>query len=634
MKPTMIYLFSLLLFIFFSPAGAVSGNNPEAAAAYHVNDDPVKLENPMSVQYLKRNLRKKSPRLVLTPAIERNLKKKLKNDPVVQNMYKALQLNAQQIQQEPLLTRNVIGRRLLGTSREMLYRMNVLGMVYRIDKDPAVLRRIDDELVAVCNFEDWNPSHYLDVAEMSMAVALAVDWAGDDLPASTVELAKNALIEKGINPSYIEEGSLGWVDGTNNWNQVCHGGMIAAAVVIAEEDPELASQTISRALDGMPHALEEYGPDGVYPEGSTYWGYGTSFSVLTASMLESAFGTDFGLAEYPAFMESADFRLLSIAPSGWYYNFADCGDKRNENGDLTLAWFAAKTGNSIYFEKERFLSDPQAMGKLARYAGAGLVWLSQFEDENASDLPLAWKGEGANPVVFFRGGENDPRQYYFGGKGGRGTVNHGNMDAGSFIFELDGVRWIVDPGNQSYHELEKTGFNLWGRCQECERWTLLTKNNYGHSTITVNDALHVVDGFASIEDFKEGNQPEATIDMTEVFGEDIQSASRRFVKENDHSLLIEDKLALSESTQSITWQLMTTADVEIVKGGAILKQDGKQLKLENLSHPGLTVSVISLDPPPLELDRKIENLKRLEIRIPAYVFAEGEDTIQVRLTGE
>ena len=593
-------------------------------------DDPVKLENPMDVQYLKKNLRKSSPRLILTPAIEKQLKKQLKTDPVVQNMYEAIQLNAQQIQTQPLLERKVVGRRLLGTSREMLYRMNILGMVYRMEKDPAVLKRIDEEVLAVCNFSDWNPSHYLDVAEMSMAVALAVDWAGSDLPEATVETAKNALIEKGIKPSYNPDGNTGWVTGTNNWNQVCHGGMIAASVVIAEKDPELAARTISRALDGMPHALEEYGPDGVYPEGSTYWGYGTSFSVLTASMLESAFGTDFGLSEYPAFMESADFRLLSIAPSGWYYNFADCGDQRSENGDLTLAWFAAQTGNDIYFERERFLQDPAAMGELARYAGAGLVWLSQFEETKDEKLPTAWMGEGANPIVIFR---DSTRQYYFGGKGGRGTVNHGNMDAGSFVFELDGVRWVIDPGNQSYHELEKTGFNLWGRCQDCERWTLLTKNNYGHSTLTVNDSLHVVDGFAAITDFKKGKQPEATIDMSAVFGDKLQAASRRFLKEDDRSIVIEDKLTLSDATEQITWQLMTTADVEVTEEGAILRQDGKQLTLENLSHPELRVSVISLDPPPLQLDRRIEGLKRIEIRIPAYALPEKEATLRVRLSG-
>ena len=634
--PTMLrliayYRLPVWALILFFPLSTLATIPDESGRPSPEKDDPMKLENPMDVEYLKKTLRKNSPRLILTPTIEKQLKKKLKTDPVVQNVYKAIQRNAEQIQAQPLLERKVVGRRLLSTSREMLYRMNILGMMYRVEKDPAVLKRIDEEVLAVCNFSNWNPSHYLDVAEMAMAVALAIDWAGNDLPAATVALAKNALIDKGIKPSYNERGNVGWIDGTNNWNQVCHGGMIAASIVVAEQEPELAAQTIHRALDGMPHALEEYGPDGVYPEGSTYWGYGTSFSVLTASILESAFGTDYGLSEYPAFQESANFRMLSIAPSGRYYNFADCGDQRSENGDLTLAWFAAKTGDSKYLERERFLQDPASMGALARYAGAGLVWLAQFEEERDSQLPTAWMGEGANPIVIFRG--DGDRQYYFGGKGGRGTVNHGNMDAGSFIFELDGVRWVIDPGNQSYHELEKTGFDLWDRCQDCERWTLLTKNNYGHSTLTVNGSLHVVDGFAAIADFKDGDQPEATIDMSAVFGEKLPTATRRFLKEDDRSILIEDRFTPSDATEQVTWQLMTTADVAVTEGGAILTQDGKQLTVENLSHPELRISVISLDPPPLQLDRRIKGLKRLEIRIPAYVLSEEESTLRVRLSG-
>lgn len=625
MRARLLFFVCMFAFVFIiRNASVASGTNP----------DPVKLENPISVKYLKSHLKKSSPRLVLTPAIEKNLKNKIKTDPLVKNYYAAMKLNAGQILKEPLLTREMEGRRLLGISREMLYRMNVLSMVYRMEKDPAILKRIDDELKAVCNFSDWNPSHYLDVAEMSLALAIAVDWVGHALPGATVNLVKTSLIEKGIKPSFPDKGTPGWVNNNNNWNQVCNGGMIAASIVIADKDPELAAKTISRSLDGMSNALNAYGPDGLYPEGATYWGYGTSFSVVTSSFLESAFGTDFGIANYPAFLESADFRLLSVAPSGGYYNFADCGDRGGSAGDITLAWFAKQTGNSLYLEREKFLQSPESLGKVARLAGAGLVWLSQFKAQDETKLPLAWKGEGTNPVVIFRGGENDPRQYYFGGKGGRATVNHGNMDAGSFIFELDGVRWVIDPGNQSYNELEKTGFNLWGSCQSCERWTLLTKNNFGHSTLTVNNALHINNGFASLADFKEGKNPEATFDMSDVFGGSLKTATRRFLKENDHSILIEDKFQVNDSTKNITWQLMTTADVEIVKGGAVLKQDGKQLRLENLSHPDLSVSVISLDPPPLELDRKIDNLKRIEIRLPAYLFSAGERSIRVRLTGE
>lgn len=593
------------------------------------------LDNPMSVKYLKKNLRKSQPRLVFNAAILKEVQKNMKTDPVLQSMYKAIQKNTESIFDKPLLERVVVGRRLLGTSREMLWRINMLGFVYLMEKDQRVLDRINDEVLAVCSFTDWNPSHYLDVAEMSMAVAFALDWTAGKLPKSTIETAKKALIEKGIKPSWPENGNTpGWAYGTNNWNQVCNGGMIAASLSIAETDPELAAKTIWRALDGLPHSLVEYGPDGVYPEGSTYWAYGTSFSVTTAAMLESAFGSDFGHWNYPAFKESAVFRALSNTPSGWYYNFADCGDKRGEGGDIVLAWFATKSGNKQFYEKERFLISVDDTDAISRLAGASMAWLAQYREKEGVKLPTAWKGEGSNPIVIFTGGENDSHNYYFGGKGGRGMVNHGNMDGGSFIFELNGVRWSIDPGNQSYHELEKTGFDLWGRCQSCERWTLLTKNNYGHSTITVNDSLHRTEGLVTLKEFKDGTNPEATFDMTETLKGQVKSAFRKFVKDSPVSVTIEDDIEFSENTKLITWHMITTADVKPVEGGAILTQDGKELKLENLSHPQLDISIVSLYPAPLELDRQIEGLKRIEIRIPAWTVEGGKTKIKVRLSGE
>ncbi|HPE75345.1 MAG TPA: heparinase II/III family protein [Draconibacterium sp.] len=622
MKAKISLIVSLLCLVILFPAKAQENEIP-------------KLDNPISVQYLKKNLLKSQPRLVLNSNIEKELKKKLKTDPVTQNLYKVILANSVDIQKEPLLERKLEGRRLLGVSRKMLYRINILGMVYRIEKDPKILARINDEVTAVCNFSDWNPSHYLDVAEMSMAVALALDWTAGKLPKSTNELAKSALIEKGIKPSWPENGSQpGWAYGHNNWNQVCNGGMIAASIAIAEKDPELAAKTISRALDGMTSALIQYSPDGVYPEGSTYWGYGTSFSVVTSAMLESAFGTDFGIADYPAFKKSAVYRYLMNTPSGWYFNFADCGDKRSESGDIILAWFATKTGNKEFFERERFLSPANNDDELSRLAGAGLVWVSQYEGKADIKMPTIWKGDGSNPIVVFKGDENDPHNYYFGGKGGRATTSHGNMDAGSFIFELNGVRWSIDPGNQNYNTLEQAGFDLWNGSQTGQRWTLLTKNNFGHSTVTVNDSLFFNSGFAPLLSFKDGNSPEATFDLTAVYRDKIKSAKRKFLKDSPTSIVIEDNFETNENTKLITWQMMTTADVEIVKGGAILKQDGKTLRLENLTLPELAISVVSLYPAPMELDRQIENLKRIEIRIPAWTLKNGKGTLKVRLSGQ
>lgn len=586
----------------------------------------------MTAQYLKQHLKRNVPRLILTPAILRQIGEELENGGAVTHLYSAIRANGRSVMSAPLLEYKKTGKRLLAVSREMLYRVNILGMLYAVEKDPQVLARINREVTAVCNFTDWNPSHFLDVAEMSMAVALALDWTMGKLPRSTIDLAKTALIEKGIKP-----GNGWWVRGTNNWNQVCNGGMIAASLAIADQDPGLAAETISRSLKGMPFALEEYAPDGVYPEGPSYWQYGTVFSALTSSMLKSALGTDFGLSAYQPLRESALFYLLSIAPSGHYYNFSDCGLTPDGDGDLTLAWFAAETGNAAYFDGERFPADLNDGRKLSRFAGAGLIWLTRFkarDKAHETPLPLSWKGSGPTPVVFFRGGKDDPAHYYFGAKGGQGNHSHGNMDAGSFIFELNGVRWVVDPGTQNYYEVEKTGFDLWGMCQHCDRWKLLTKNNFGHSTITVNDALFKVNGFVPILDFKAGDRPEATMDMTALYGGNVKRLTRRFVKPDGHSLLIEDRFKASDSTKMITWQLITRAGVTLNENGAILRQDGKALRVEVLSPSGIRASVISLDPPPLKIDQKTARLKRVEFRIPAWTVRGEEGVISVRLSGE
>jgi len=634
MKNLLIKKFAFYLWLFFIVNPIFAQSNPGDIKV------PVKLENPITVAWLKNNLQKQSPRLVLNAEIEKNLRTKLKSDPLVQNIYKTIKFNAEGVIKKNLITLDIpenptSQKNQLGISRDFLFRVNMLAMVYRIEKDKRMLKRLNDEVVAACNFPSWNPKHFLDVGEMSLAIALAIDWTASDLPKSTIDLAKKSLIEKGIKPSWPENGSTpSWVNNTNNWNQVCNAGMIAASIAVAELEPELAAKTIHRSIEGMNNALHEYAPDGAYPEGPIYWGYGTQFSVVTAAMFESAFGTDFGLSKFQGFLESAVYAMLTISPSNKLYSYADCNEEAEAYGTFTLSWFAAKTGNKTFLDEKYFLTSPEEIKNFSRLAGAGLVWTAQFSEKVTTPLPTAWKGGGANPVVIFTGGDKNPNGFYFGGKGGRGTVNHGNMDGGSFIFELNGVRWSIDPGNQSYGLLERAGFNLWASCQDCDRWKLLTKNNFGHSTLSVNNQLHVVDGKAEIIDFKDGTQPTAIIDLTPAFKGQLKSAQRTFLKEDAASLIVEDKIEVSAETKWITWQMLTQADVQLVKGGAVLRQDGQTLKLENLSHPKIMVSVISLDPPPLYFDKTIENLQRIEIRIPAWTVENGKMNLKVRLSGE
>ena len=64
---------------------------------------------------------------------------------------------------EPVVTRKMIGRRLLHTSREALKRIFWLGYTYRVHGGERYARKAIDEMLAVCAFSDWNPSHFLAV---------------------------------------------------------------------------------------------------------------------------------------------------------------------------------------------------------------------------------------------------------------------------------------------------------------------------------------------------------------------------------------------------------------------------------------------------------------------------------------
>ncbi|MFA5689845.1 MAG: heparinase II/III family protein [Kiritimatiellales bacterium] len=585
--------------------------------------------NPMTEEYLNTHLNHTRPRLVLTPEVKQRLKEKIITDPAIKNVYTLLKMHAKTVQTQPLQERVKLGHRMLGISRRELYRINVLGIVYCIEKDPKILARLNDEVVSVCNFSDWNPEHFLDVGEMALAVSLALDWTAGDLPWETIDLAMDALIEKAINPSFLDNKDTWWMNVSHNWSQVCHGGLIAAALTIAEREPQLAAKTIRRALDSLQNPLADYAPDGIYPEGPSYWEYGTIYTVITISMLENAFGTDFGLSDSPGFMESALFRLMTESSNG-YYNYSDCADVCN-NDEITLAWFAARTGDAVYYQKNRFLRPLGKIGYPGRFMGLCLIWLAQYEQTTASELPTAWCARGLKPVAVFTGGNNDPRHYYFAAVGGKAELNHGNMDGGSFIFELDGVRWGIDCGNQSYYNIEKTGFDLWSATQNSQRWTLLTKNNFGHSTITINNQSYRVDGKTELIDFRDGDKPIVIFDMTASFGDLTKRALRTFTKDSSISLTVQDQIIPAEKTELVTWQFITIADTEIMSEGAKLRIDEKELELQNLSHPSIPFTIISLDPPPLALDKQIKNLKRIELQIPAS--AGEEINIYIRLSG-
>jgi len=601
-------------------------------------------ENPVTMEWLSTHLQGGSPGLILTPELEAMIRKKI--DAGDQNTMRGLRLlrgSADELlEKEPLVYKQT-GRRLLGVSREAVRRLTTLALVYRMDKDEKYLDRLEAELTSVCSFEHWNPSHFLDVAEMAAGVALALDWAGEWISPEAGELAREALLEKALKPGIASSENNFFTGVTHNWNMVCNGGLSLAALVMFEQEPELSSAVLHQAVETMPLSLKPYAPGGIYPEGASYWFYATTYLTATLSAYESSMGTDFGFSSAPGLMESAQFSQVLAGPSGRYYNYFDSGEGglySLEHFGL-LAWFANRSGSGVNMDaygallKKELENPRQARG--TRFFPFFFLELAQVEKEHGSAYtpPSIWIAGGEEPLGILRDSGGEPGGFFLAAKGGMAEDNHGNMDAGSFVLELDGVRWSVDPGNQSYDELEqKMGLGLWETNQESPRWSLLTKNNFGHSTLTVNDHMHLVNARAGLDRLDiRSLHPEFSFDMTGLFRKELVSARRTFIRTGEKRLVIRDELLPSPLTKSIAWQMITTAKASAREDGVMLQQDGKTLYIRMQGDIPHEVNIVNLSPPPLAYDKDIPGLKRIEFRIRGEAL-QGLTGFAVELTSE
>lgn len=507
------------------------------------------------------------------------------------------------------------GVRLLSESRKVLKRLSILGLLYRLHGDSRYLKRAIRELEAVLAFPDWNPSHFLDTGEMTLAVAIGADWLWDDLPWGLGERIQQALLEKGISPSLDEEANGNWwITTTDNWSPVGHAGMVAGALLLAEREPAIAETMINRALENVPMAMAETDPDGIYPEGPMYWQYGTAFTAILIELLEKATGRDYGLGSYPSFQRSIAFRVMTVGPTGQFYNFSDSGSEVSNSP--VVSWFASRFGNPLaYYEHQRllraFLENPgwQPGDHRHRLLGLQALWFpseNQFKKAVDEALPKIWHGSGSNPLSIVRSGWGE-EAFYFACKGGSASLNHSHEDAGSFVFEDEGVRWAVDLGQQDYHSLESHGLGIWDKRQHSDRWRVFRLGPYSHNLLLIDEQPQQVDGRATMTVSEERpGVVETRIDLSEVYAGQVERYVRS-IKVHDLKLLqftetIQGARARESSdamdAATLHWRMVTGARIEIHGNEAVLTQDGKQLHVRVVSPERVRLRATALDPAP------------------------------------
>ena len=538
------------------------------------------------------------PRLLLLKGEEAALKRTLQGDKTWDKLHQSILTECDGMLTAPPLERIKIGRRLLDKSREGLRRVFYLSYAWRMTRQPNYLKRAEKELLTLSAFADWNPTHFLDVAEMTMAVAIGYDWLYNDLSESSRATIKEAILKKGIEPS-MDPSYNSWLKATHNWNQVCNAGITYGALAIYEDQPEQSAMLINRAIESIVLPMGDYKPDGAYPEGYGYWGYGTSFNVMFISALERALGSDFGLSQQPGFLKTAGYLENMTGPSGNAYNFSDSG----LSGELQPAmfWFAQKLKDPslLWVERSRLINSEPKQHIKNRLLPATLLWsndikLSQISEPKA----LMWAGAGKTPVALMRSSWSDPSAIYVGAKGGSPSTNHAHMDAGSFVMEADGMRWAMDFGMQQYESLESKGVDLWNMKQNSQRWQVFRYNNFVHNTLTVNDQLQRVEGKAPLTGHSANPLfMNAQFDLTSLYEGALRKANRGIAIRDKAYVVVRDELETPATETTVRWVMLTPANVSVTGANqALLTKDGKTLTLQVNEPAGIELKTWPTDP--------------------------------------
>jgi len=518
------------------------------------------------------------------------------------------------------------GERLLEVSRAALERVITLGFAWQVTGEEKYFTRGWAELEQVCGFDDWHPAHFLDAAEMCLAVTIGYDWFFDVLTDTQKDLLAQKVYDYALKPgdptNLLRIFSNWWSWSKINWNHVCYGALGAASMAFADRYPDYAARFLRKAYYNMPAAMDSFRPDGVYVEGNSYWEYGTSYLVYFIETSRNFFSTDYGLSGLPGFDQLGHFPLYISTPTGAF----NTGDNRSFAPYApAIFWFANENDEPMLAAYQRLSYHeglPRGNSEQAKRFALGALWCDPALSGGKLDLDTSiyLRSDESQEFVLMRSAYCDPLATYAGIKGGYNYTNHGDLDIGTFVFESQGVCWFEDLGKCDYNSPGYFNGLVGGG-----RWKNYRKRAEGHNTLVINPGRAGEDQYpyarAAFTSFADNT---AVLDMTQAYlRHGVKSVTREFEKlinAPDGSycgIRITDTIFCKRNSE-IYWFAHTTADIEISSNGrsATLRKGGKEITVSLHGDGAFTVmEALPLPESPARIGGEESGYKKLMVHL-------------------
>jgi hypothetical protein len=304
-----------------------------------------------------------------------------------------------------------------------------------------------------------------------------------DAFAPSFTAAIKARVRRDFSENYVNRHEdFFWTKATNNWNAVCHQGIIGAALAL-EEDTALLARILSLAKKYLPLFLRGFGSDGACSEGPGYWQYGFGWFCVLNEQLETRSEGRLSLIDGdPHVREIALFGPRVTLTNFHFVNFSD-SPRTGALSPSLLTYLGRRLGD------ENLLA--HARKSYERLDQTGLNLQGQRTDllyfvRLLLNTPESTKVDRSlEPQDFFfkdlavivaSGHDSAGHLWEFAAKGGNNAEQHNHNDCGSYILNIDGSPVVIEIGAPEY---TKDFFRE-------NRYQYLAARTLGHSLPIVN----------------------------------------------------------------------------------------------------------------------------------------------------
>ena len=391
------------------------------------------------------------PRLLFNASDIEQIKSNAITDPFAKGTYDGILTKANSLLTSPLLTYGLdaAGLRITNIHTFVNDQLPYLVLAYQFTKDIKYAKRCWDQLELMTNFPDWGANrHFLDAGIAAKGIAIAYDGLYDYLTVSQRLLLYNAVKANVLQPgkSQIETntGVFKWYLTNDNWNGICHGGMIMASLATYEQDSSFNSSVISLAANGIEKYINSLEPDGASEEGLSYWDYGLSNTILAFESMKRCLTSTFGLTSKNGFKKTGWFPYNMSGPVAT----TSIGDDYLYNGKaykLTSYFWYGNFFNDANFAKTHYdaCNTINANKTDKMHGWIDLLYYNKSLIDKGSGFTFPLNGNYAGVDYMYISENNTENAMYIGMHGGDNNASHGHLDAGSFYMQSLGEIWAA-----------------------------------------------------------------------------------------------------------------------------------------------------------------------------------------------